>query len=143
MSKPQLELVLPTQGSELKLPLFGGRISAGFASPVEDFMEGKLDLNEYLVTHPSATFYVRVAGDSMVGAGIHPSDILIVDRAVTPASSKVIIAQLNGEFLVKRLVIKGARTYLAAENPNYPEVDVTGATDFNIWGVVTNCIHRL
>ena len=106
-------------------------------------MEGKLDLNEYLVTHPSATFYVRVAGDSMVGAGIHPGDILIVDRAVTPASSKVIIAQLNGEFLVKRLVIKGARTYLAAENPNYPEVDVTGATDFNIWGVVTNCIHRL
>ncbi|VFQ42424.1 LexA family protein [Desulfoluna butyratoxydans] len=124
-------------------PLFMSRVAAGFPSPAEDFVEGSLDLNEYLVRHPAATFFVRVTGDSMIGAGIHPEDLLIVDRSLEPTDRRVVIAVLNGELTVKRLRRQGDRIFLEAENDRYKPIEVTEANDFSVWGVVTSVIHPL
>ena len=85
------------------LPLYASKVQAGFPSPADDFMEGRLDLNQHLVKHPTATFFVRVSGDSMIEAGIHPDDILVVDRSLEPRHGKIVIAALDGELTVKRL----------------------------------------
>jgi DNA polymerase V len=129
--------------ARISLPLFTCPISAGFPSPAEDYLEAKLDLNEHLVKHPAATFFLRVAGDSMVGAGIHSGDLLIVDRALEPTDRRVVVAAVNGEMLVKRLNIRGKRLTLIADNPNYPPLPITAAIEFQIWGVVTSVIHFL
>ena len=89
----------PDQTTKCERPLFMIPVEAGFPSPAEDYIEGELDLNKHLIKHPAATFFVRVAGDSMVDAGIHSGDILIVDRAIEPADKKVVIAVVNGDLL--------------------------------------------
>lgn len=139
----EIKLLEVVPGESLSQPLFESRISAGFPSPADDFSESSLDLNQYLVTHPAATFFVRVSGNSMLGAGIHPGDILVVDRSLQAKNNHVVIAQVNGEFLVKRLKKVGSVTQLVAEDPNYLPLDVSQMPDFEIWGVVTNCIHPL
>lgn len=127
-----------------KLPPFAsGSVSAGFPSPADDYIDGKLDLNEYLVKHPAATFFVRAIGESMIGAGIHPGDILIVDRSLEAANNRVIIAVLNGELTVKRFHESGGRLYLLPENDRYEPIALTKDTDFEVWGVVTSVIHPL
>lgn len=123
------------------LPFFGNKISAGFPSPAEDFVEGKLDLNKKLIDHPSATFFVRVTGDSMINANIREGDILIVDRSIEATDNKIVIAVLNGELTVKRLKKKRKRYILAPENVEYPDLEIT-SDDFSIWGVVTYVIHK-
>lgn len=127
----------------LALPVFTARIHAGFPSPAEDYIEKSLDLNEYLVQHPAATFFVRVTGDSMTGAGINSGDILIVDRALTAVNGSVIVAILNGEFTVKRLVTSNGRIRLQPENPAYEPIEVTAGSDFEVWGVVVHVIHTV
>ncbi len=127
----------------LRLPLFMARVPAGFPSPAEDYIEKSLDLNEYLVQHPAATFFVRVTGDSMTGAGISSGDILIVDRAVAPASGSIVVAILNGEFTVKRLWQRGAAVRLFPENPAYEPITITASMDFEVWGVVAHVIHTV
>lgn len=129
--------------SELKRPLFACGVSAGFPSPAEDYIEGKLDLNELMVAHPAATFFVRVAGDSMLGAGIHHNDILVVDRSLEPVHGKVVIAVLDGELTVKRLFRRNGAVRLLAENPAYPPIELAGEVACEIWGVVTFVIHSL
>jgi DNA polymerase V len=126
-----------------RIPLYTCPVSAGFPSPADEYIEGKLDLNRYLVHHPTATFFVRVAGNSMTGAGIHEGDLLIVDRSLEPRNGRVIIAVINGELLVKRLKIEGKQPYLIAEHQDYPPLAITEAMEFQIWGVVTNVIHPL
>ncbi len=126
----------------LALPLFASRVAAGFASPADDYIETPLDLNEYLIQHPAATFFLRVAGDSMLGAGIHDGDMLVVDRALEAQDGKIVIAAVNGELTVKRLSMSnGKRVNLLPENSDYPAIPITPETDFVIWGVVTNVIH--
>ncbi len=125
------------------LPLYSARVAAGFPSPADDYIEGKLDLNEHLVKHPAATFFVRVEGDSMIGAGIHSGDILVVDRSLKPCHGKIVIAVLDGELTVKRLEQRKGILRLLPENKSYPIVEITDAMDFMIWGVVTNVIHSL
>lgn len=125
------------------LPLAGERIAAGFPSPADDYVEKRLDLNEHLVQRPEATFFVRVAGDSMIGAGIHDGDILVVDRSVRARSGHVVVAALNGEFTVKRLREKDGTLLLAPENPDYPPLAVSPETDFEVWGVVRHVIHEV
>ncbi|MCW9034711.1 MAG: translesion error-prone DNA polymerase V autoproteolytic subunit [Rhodospirillales bacterium] len=120
-------------------PLFASRVPAGFPSPAEDFVEGTLDLNRHLIDHPVATFFLRVSGDSMVGAGIFADDLLIVDRSLTAKSNDIVIAVLHGELTVKRLIQEKGRWLLRAENPQYP--DFTLPEDAEIWGVVTNAIR--
>jgi len=124
-------------------PLFMVPVTAGFPSPAEDYIEGKLDLNRHLIKHPAATFFVRVAGDSMIDAGIHPGDILIVDRSLEPADRKVVIAVINGELTVKRIRMKKGRLYLMPENEKYKPIEIEKEMNFDIWGVVTNVIHPL
>jgi DNA polymerase V len=124
-------------------PLFLAKISAGFPSPAEDYIDKNLDLNEYLIKHPSATFFVRVAGNSMINAGIHNGDILVVDRALEPADNKIIIAVINGELTVKRVRKARDGLYLMPENDDFKTIEVTEEMDFQIWGVVTHVIHSL
>ena len=118
-------------------------VPAGFPSPAEDYVEGPLDLNRHLIPHPAATFFVRVSGDSMIGAGIYSGDLLIVDRAVTAAHNSIIIAVLNGDLTVKRLYQVGSTLRLMPENPDYPPIEIYPGTDFEVWGVVTKVIHFL
>jgi DNA polymerase V len=126
-----------------RINLYHERAQAGFPSPAEDYIDCALDLNEYLIKHPSATFFVRVHGDSMKGAGIFHDDILIVDRALEARDQSVVLAILDGEFTVKRLNIRGTKTYLLPENKHYMPIEITEGNDFQVWGIVTNVIHRL
>lgn len=125
------------------LTLFMVPVAAGFPSPSEDYVEGNLDLNQYLIRHPAATFFVRACGDSMTGAGIHSGDLLVVDRALEPVDGSVVIAVVNSELTVKRLHQDGQRLLLLAENSNYSPLEINEHTEFQIWGVVTNVIHPL
>lgn len=129
--------------SEQPLPLFATKIPAGFPSPADDYIETRLDLNRHLIKHPAASFFVRVQGDSMIGAGIYPNDLLVVDRSLEPIDGKVVIAVVDGELTVKRLKIRSQALVLAPENDKYPEIIIGEANDFRIWGVVTNVIHAL
>jgi len=120
-----------------------GTVSAGFPSPAEDYTEGPLDLNAYLIRHPAATFFVRVQGDSMIKAGIHSGDLLIVDRSLEASHNNIILAVLNGEFTVKRLIKSKGRLFLAPENPEYSSLEITEESHFEAWGVVTAVIHEV
>ncbi len=124
------------------IPVFSSSVQGGFPSPAEDYIEKQLDLNELMIQHPAATFYVRVEGDSMQGAGIQSGDILVVDRALKAVSGKIVVAVINGEFTVKRLIIKNGVTYLQPENENYPTLKIEKESDFQVWGVVSYVVHR-
>jgi len=133
----------PDQSTECKRPLFTVPVSAGFPSPAEDYIEGKLDLNKHLIKHPAATFFVKVTGNSMIDAGIHPGDMLIVDRSIEPADNKVVIAVVNGDLTVKRIRVTKDRVFLMSENRDCKPLQIEAETGFEIWGVVTNVIHSL
>jgi DNA polymerase V len=126
---------------QLRLPLFSGKVAAGFPSPADDYIEKTLDLNELLVKKPAATFFARAQGESMLGAGIHPNDILVVDRSIEPVPGKIVVCALNGELVVKRLKRLEDRWVLASENPFYPDIRLHDELQMVIWGVVTNVIH--
>ncbi len=137
---------METQKNESKpetgnIRLFLSPVSAGFPSPADDFLERNLDLNSYLIKHPSATFFVRVQGDSMIGSGIRSGDILIVDRAIQDAANKIAIALINGEFTVKKIKKTGNKLWLIPSNPRYRPLEITTDMNFEIWGVVTYVIH--
>lgn len=125
------------------VPLFLSPVSAGFPSPAEDVIDRNLDLHEYLIKHPAATYFVRVVGDSMLNAGIHHGDILVVDRSIKPESEHIVVASLNGDFTVKHLVCEHKRVFLEPDNPRYTRLEVTTNEDFTIWGVVTGVIRKL
>jgi DNA polymerase V len=128
--------------SYLSLPLFESGVSAGFPSPADDYLESSLRLEQFLVPHPASTFFVRVKGESMTGAGIFSGDILIVDRSLNAKPGDIIVALWNGAFTVKRLIKKEMQFYLASENPRYPLFPLSEESEFQIWGVVTFVIHR-
>lgn len=119
------------------------RVSAGFPSPADDYVEGALDLNAYLVRHPAATFMVRVSGDSMIGAGIAEGDILIVDRSEEAADGRIVVAVLDGEMTVKRLHVRKGQLVLRPENPNYAELVIREGQEAQVWGVVTGVVRRV
>lgn len=141
--KTIIEIFHPRQGKHLELDLYSTKISAGFPSPADDFLDRKLDLNEYLIRNPSATFLVRVNGNSMVNAGICDGDILIVDRSVEAADGKIVIGVINGEFTVKRILKKGKKMFLKPENEKFTPIEITEDMDFKIWGVVVYTIHKI
>lgn len=130
------------QKTKAPLPLYSCGVSAGFPSPADDYIGQQLDLNELLIKNPAATFFVRVSGDSMTGVGINDNDILVVDRSLEPAHGKIIIAAVNGELTVKRLVKTDHSCQLVAENPNYPPIKLTEDLSCIAWGVVTSVIHQ-
>lgn len=137
----KLMVYTPKKGEKVLMPLFSSTVKAGFPSPADDHIEQKLDLNNHLIKHPAATFFVRVEGGSMEKAGIFHGDILIVDRALLPEDGKIIVAILNGEFTVKRIQVKDKKLFLISENPDYSPIEVTEEMDFQVWGVVTYTIH--
>ena len=118
-------------------------VEAGFPSPAEDYIEGSLDLNKHLIKHPAATFFVRVSGDSMINAGIYPGDILIVDRSLEAIDKKIVIAVIDGELTVKRLKHRDNLLFLEPENEAYLPIKITKEMSFEVWGVVTNVIHKV
>ena len=133
----------PDLSTRYALPVFLGRLPAGFPSPADDYIEGKLDLNRHLIKHPAATFFVRVTGDSMIGAGIHSGDLLVVDRSLEAADRHVVAAVLDGELTVKRLSNQQGVLRLLPENLNYQPIEISRQHTFEIWGVVTSVIHAL
>jgi len=123
-------------------PLFSCGVSAGFPSPADDYIDSRLDLNELLIKNPAATFFVRVAGDSMTGVGINHGDILIVDRSLEPAHGRIIIAAVDGELTVKRLYKTACSCMLVPEHPDYPPLNITSDMSLEVWGVVTGVVHQ-
>ncbi len=123
----------------LPLPLYGSRVSAGFPSPADDYLEAKLDLNSHLIKHPNATYFVRADGDSMRGRGIYNGDLLVVDRSLKPRHGQVIIAALHGELTCKILDMQ--RRCLVAANRHYPPLPITDESGFSVEGVVTASIR--
>lgn len=132
-----------TKTKDIKLSLYQSSISAGFPSPADDFVERKLDLNEHLIKHPAATFFVRVRGSSMHNSGISDGDLLIVDRSLDPRDKSIVIALVEGEFTLKRVHLIKNKLYLVPENSNYDPIEITEEMDFIIWGVATNVIKNL
>lgn len=126
----------------LRVPFASFSVPAGFPSPADDYWDSKLDLNEYLVHHPAATFLVRVQGDSMNNAGIYDGDILVVDRALEPKDGNIAVCVIDGEFTVKRLRIIKDEIYLAPESDKFKPIKITNFQDFRVWGIVTYIIHR-
>lgn len=127
----------------MKISFFQSPVSAGFPSPAEDTIEKTLDLNELLIEHPAATFFVRVQGSSMKDAHILDGDVLIVDRAKKAISGSIVVAILNGEFTVKRIEKKGETVWLVPENRKFPPTEINSEMEFQVWGVVTYVIHKI
>ena len=125
------------------LPLAGERVAAGFPSPADDYVDVGIDLNDQLIRHPTSTFFLRVSGDSMTGAGIHDGDLLVVDRSLDPRPGRVVVAVLDGGFTLKRLMRHQGRLRLEAANPSYPPLDLQSCDDAQIWGVAIHVIHSL
>lgn len=144
LSVIEVESVLRSMKNNFsRLPFYQSAVSAGFPSPAENDMEEGFDLNELLIKRPSATFFLRVSGSSMINAGIHNNDILIVDRSIEPKHGRIVIAAVSGELTVKRLHIEGKKVQLIPENDAYPSINITDDIELHIWGVVTTVIHLL
>ncbi len=125
-------------------PLVGASVEAGFPTVADEFIEDRLDLNRYLITHPAATFFVRVSGTSMQGAGILPGDIVIVDRSLEPKEKDIVIAVVDGQFTLKRFSMVQGIVHLLAENPRFAPIKIApDQLDFAIWGVVTSVIRKI
>jgi DNA polymerase V len=123
------------------LPLFASKIPAGFPSPADDHLEATIDLNRQYIRHPAATFFIRVQGHSMIEAGIHNGDMLVVDRSLEAQSGSIVIAVVNGELTVKKLVIDGDEVWLRPENPEFEPMQIKDGMELHIWGVVAHVIH--
>ena len=133
---------VPLADSGLTLPLAGDKVCAGFPSPAEDFAVKRIDLTQELVTHPQATFLLRVAGASMREAGIDDGDTLVVDRAIKPRHGHIVVAVVDGEFTVKQLYQRAGRVRLKAANPTFPDIEPKDGQTVEVWGVVSSCIKR-
>lgn len=137
-----LEFFRVDNKGKLALPLPVSRVAAGFPSVAEDFLEARIDLNSELVTHPLATFYVRVEGESMIGAGIKPGTLLVVDRSTEPQNGSIVVARIENEMCVKQLEIGANKIRLISQNPAYPPIEITPEMDFEVWGRVMYSITR-
>lgn len=138
-----MEILTYIQKSYTQIQLVTSKVAAGFPSPADDYLENALDLNEHLIHNPSSTFFVRVSGDSMINAKITDGDLLIIDRSKHCGHNDIVIALLDGDFTVKRLIRKDGLFQLKAENPKYPTITIEKGQDFEIWGKVMHVIYSL
>lgn len=129
------------EGAGHKAPLFASSPAAGFPAPADDLIERALDINDLVVKNPAATFFVRVQGDSMEGAGIFSGDVLVVDRAVTAKDGSIVVAAVYGELVVKRLQKQGNTHVLISENASYEPIVVSENDDCFIWGTVVGSVR--
>lgn len=133
---------LPDRKTRWSRPLIMCRVSAGFPSPAEDYVEGRIDLNRDLIKHPLSTFYIRVAGDSMMPL-IQPGALLLVDRMVETKDDDVVIARINDELCVKKIRIeRSGAIWLFSENETYSPIQITEEMDFEVWGRVMYSIQQ-
>ena len=123
------------------VPMFSSRPAAGFPAPGDDQVERVLDINDLVVQHPESTFFVRVEGDSMVGVGIFSGDVLVVDRAPEPRDGSIVVAAVNGEMVVKQLVITDGKRELHSANDNYSPILVGDDEECYIWGTVVGSVR--
>ena len=130
-------------GSELFLPVLSAGISAGFPSPAMDFMDVSIDLNQLMIKHPSATFFGRVQGSSMLDAGISDGDLLVIDRSLSPSNNKIAVCFIDGEFTIKRIQKEVDCCWLMPANEKYKPIKVTNENDFLVWGIVTHVIKKV
>ncbi len=142
LAHAQLELFRADTSLRLPLPLAVSRLSCGFPSPAEDYLENFIDLNRTLIKDKEATFYGRVRGNSMEDANIHEGDVLVIDRSLQAKNNSIVLCALNGEFTVKRLIKRNGGITLYPANPKYQPIPITPEMDFSVWGVVTYIIHK-
>jgi DNA polymerase V len=139
----QILIRLPALGIKpIHVPLFSHKVTAGFPSPADDYIEGRLSLDEHLVPHKDSTFFVRAKGNSMVGAGIFDNDLLVVDKSLTPSSGDIVIAIVDGELTVKRFIQRDGKVILKPENPRFKELELKEGQELQVWGVVTSTVKR-
>jgi len=138
-----LTFFTPQKTDSLGAILVDTGISAGFPSPADDFKEERLSLDDELIKNKEATFFARVSGQSMIGAGLNDNDLLIIDRSLEPEHNKIAVCFLDGEFTVKRLKVTKEGVWLQPENPDYPIIEITEENNFVIWGIVTNVIKKV
>ena len=138
-----LNQLFQMKATNITLPLYGSSVSCGFTSPAEDHVENQLSLDDYLVSNPESTFFVRASGDSMIGAGIFDGDLLIIDRSIEVKNNAIVLAILDTEFTVKRFVKSGETITLRAENDAYDDIEVLPHQNMMVWGVVAHVIHHL
>jgi DNA polymerase V len=141
--KNTLDFYTPEDSNPLEIVLTQTGISAGFPSPADDFKEFKISLDKTLVKNKEATFYAKVSGQSMVGAGIDDGDLLVVDKSLEPQHNSIAVCFIDGEFTVKRLKVSGGDVYLQPENSTYDPIKITEGNDFLVWGIVTHVIKKL
>lgn len=122
-------------------PLYASRPAAGFPAPGDDLVERPLDLNDLMIENPTATFFVRVSGDSMEGEKIFDGDVLVVNRSITPESGTIVVAAVYGELVVKKLHVTSAHTQLLSAQSGYDPIHINEADDVFIWGVVTGSVR--
>lgn len=140
---PNLTFYKADVSTSVQLPFVVEGISAGFPSPADDFLDINIDLNKHLIKNPSTTFYGKVKGDSMIDAGIHNGDLLIIDKSLEPRNNKIAVCFIDGEFTVKRIKTEKDIVWLIAENEQYKPIKVTKDNDFVIWGIVINVVKYL
>lgn len=138
-----LTMFMPKETNSIGAILVETGISAGFPSPADDFKEERLSLDDELIKNKEATFFARVSGQSMIGAGLNDNDLLIIDRSLEPAHNKIAVCFLDGEFTVKRLKVTKEGVWLLPENPNYKPIEVSEENNLVIWGIVTNVIKKV
>jgi DNA polymerase V len=140
----ELPILEPQQQlSSLELPLFTSKVPAGFPSPADDHLEATIDLNQHCISNPPATFFVKVKGHSMTGAGINDGDMLVVDRSLRPNNNSIVVAVIDGEVTVKALDTATDEIWLRSKNPDYPDFQIKEGMELHIWGVVKNVIRSL
>jgi len=138
-----VELYATRADTEMRLPFVDAAISAGFPSPALDFEDQQIDLNEHLIRHPSATFYGRVKGESMINAGVGDGDILVIDRSLEPEHGKIAVCFIDGEFTAKRIHVSGGKLLLMPENTKFKPIQVSEESNLKIWGIVTYVIKQV
>jgi len=143
ITAPPQNFQLPSLGSSaIRLPLFSSKVAAGFPSPADDYIEGRLSLDEHLVQHKDSTFFVRAKGHSMIGVGIHDGNILVVDKSLTPTSGSIVVAFVDGEYTVKTFIKRGNTIILRPENPRFQEIAFKEGQELQVWGVVTSTVKK-
>lgn len=138
-----LEFFAPDDIESFTIPIIESSISAGFPSPADDFKENRISLDKTLIKNKEATFYARVSGKSMIGAGLDDGDLLVIDRSLEPEHNKIAVCFIDGEFTVKRLKITKQGLYLMPENEAYQPIEITKENNLLIWGIVTYVIKAL
>ena len=131
------------QSGMFKIPLYGNKVTAGFPSPADDYIETRLDANDIVIDNPTATFFLRVAGDSMIEAGILPGDYIAVDRSIEARQGSIVVASVEGEFTVKYLAKSRGKTVLRAAKAGHPDIVPGEGEEVRVFGVVCGVIRRL